>query len=251
MLRHIKRLFLDYFFHTVGKTLEKHHWFLNSNEREIIAHIRLERLTYLSDTRLSSIARTLRSIEEANLPGTYIETGCALGGSAILIAALKKPERDLFIYDVFGMIPRPTKDDTQEVHDRYKSIVEGKSPGIGGDEYYGYRENLYEVVQRNLKNCGIDCKKQSVRLIKGLVQDTLKISGPVAFAHVDVDWYEPVLICLKRIFPNLVVGGSIILGDYHDWGGCRKAADEFLREVKGQFILDDSAGSLKITRVRN
>jgi asparagine synthase (glutamine-hydrolysing) len=53
------------------------------------------------------------------------------------------------------------------------------------------------------------------------------IEQPVAFAHIDVDWYEPVLTSLKRIFPHLVVGGSIILDDYHDWGGCRKATENF------------------------
>ncbi|MEY4519181.1 MAG: hypothetical protein RLZZ499_1780 [Cyanobacteriota bacterium] len=55
------------------------------------------------------------------------------------------------------------------------------------------------------------------------------VEQPVAFAHIDVDCYKPVLTSLKRIFPNLVVGGSITLDDYHDWGGCRKATDEFLR----------------------
>ena len=78
----------------------------------------------------------------------------------------------------------------------------------------------------------------------------MKIDGPVAFAHVDVDWYEPVKTSLERIFPNLTVGGSIILDDYHDWGGCRKATDEFLREVTDKIVLDDSAGSMKITKLK-
>jgi asparagine synthase (glutamine-hydrolysing) len=59
------------------------------------------------------------------------------------------------------------------------------------------------------------------------------------------------LTSLERIFPNLVVGGSIILDDYHDWGGCRQATDEFLNRVNGQYTLDDSAGSMKITKVKN
>jgi macrocin-O-methyltransferase TylF-like protien len=224
---------------------------LPSEERKLISRIRSQNLTYLSDKKLASLASTCRSIEDANLPGMFIEAGCALGGSAILIASLKSPERPLFIYDVFGMIPPPTKEDTQDVHDRYRTIVEGKSKGIGGDKYYGYVENLYEVVQSNLKSFGINCEEQSVSLIKGLVQETMKIDQPVAFAHVDVDWYEPVMTCLKCVFPNLVVGGSMILDDYHAWGGCRKATDEYLRGVVGQFVLDDSAGSMKITKIKS
>lgn len=224
---------------------------LTSKERQLISRIRSKNLTYLSDKKLASLANTCRSIEESNLSGIFLEAGCALGGSAILVATLKRLERPLFIYDVFGMIPPPTKEDTQDVHDRYKTIVEDKSKGIGGDKYYGYEENLYEIVQANLRSFGINCEEQSVSLIKGLVQDTMKIDQPVAFAHVDVDWYEPVITCLKRVFPNLVLGGSIILDDYHDWGGCRKATDEYLRGITGQFVLDDSAGSMKITKVKS
>ncbi|MGE3876915.1 MAG: TylF/MycF/NovP-related O-methyltransferase [Parvibaculaceae bacterium] len=221
----------------------------NPETRDLLKRIRSSKLTYLSDRKLASLANTCGAIEDANLPGMFIEAGCALGGSAILIATVKNSDRPFFIYDVFGMIPPPTQEDTNDVHDRYRTIVEGKSAGIDGDKYYGYQENLYEVVQGNLRRFGIEPEGRSVTLIKGLVQDTMQIGEPVAFAHVDVDWYEPVMTSLQRIFPRLVEGGSIILDDYHDWGGCRKATDEYLRRVAGQFALDDSAGSMKITRV--
>jgi asparagine synthase (glutamine-hydrolysing) len=109
---------------------------------------------------------------------------------------------------------------------------------------------LYDVVHSNLKSFGIDCEEQCVSLIKGLVQDTMTINEPVAFAHIDVDWYEPVKTCLQRICPNLVVGGSVILDDYYDWGGCRKATDEYLQGRAGEFAADDAASSMKLTRVR-
>jgi asparagine synthase (glutamine-hydrolysing) len=224
---------------------------LSFEERELILHIRSQNLTYLSVLNLVSLATTCRSIEATHLPGIFIEAGCALGGSTILISSLKDAKRPLFVYDVFGTIPPPTKEDTPDVHDRYKTIIEGKSGGIGGDTYYGYMENLYEVVQSNLRRFGVDCEGQSVSLVKGLIQETLEVNQPVALAHVDVDWYEPVMTCLQRIFPKLVIGGSMILDDYHDWGGCRKAADEYLRGVVGQFALDDSAGSMKITRIKS
>ncbi len=221
---------------------------LTSKDRDLISRIRSGNLTYLSEKKLASLVCTCRSIEEAKIPGMFLEAGCALGGSAILIASAKRAKRPLWIYDVFGMIPPPTMDDPQDVQNRYRTIVEGHSTGIGGDKYYGYQENLMDLVQMNLNRFGIHCEQHSVSLIKGLIQDTMKISQPVAFAHVDVDWYEPVATCLRRVFPNLSAGGSIILDDYHDWGGCRKAADEFLATVPGQFVLDDSARSMKITK---
>jgi Macrocin-O-methyltransferase (TylF) len=224
---------------------------LSLDERELIARIQSKNLTYLTEKKLASIADTCKAIVQSGLPGSFIEAGCALGGSAILVATLKNTERALLVYDVFGMIPPPTEADTPDVHERYRTIIEGKSKGIGGDNYYGYEQNLYEVVQSNFKNFGISCEKQSISLIKGLLQDTMHIDEPVAFAHIDVDWYDPVMESLKRIFPNLVAGGSIILDDYHDWGGCRKATDEYLLNVAGQFTLNDSAGSMKITKTQH
>ena len=223
---------------------------LSDEERRLIARIHAHNLTYLSDKRLASLARTCRAIEEANVPGCFLEAGCALGGSAILMASLKRHERPLFIYDVFGMIPPPTGEDTPDVHSRYRAIAAGKSKGLGGNTYYGYVPNLYAVVQANLQRFGVDLEKHSVSLIKGLVQETMTIEQPVAFAHVDVDWYEPVMTCLTRVFPKLVLGGAMILDDYHDWGGCRKAVDEYVRSVDGEYLLDDSGGSMKLTRIK-
>ncbi len=224
---------------------------LTVGERDLIARIRAEKLSYLSDTKLASLAQTCRSIQQAQVPGLFLEAGCALGGSAIFIASLKSPDRELRIYDVFAMIPPPTGNDPPSVHDRYQAIAAGRSKGIGGDRYYGYVDNLYEVVQANLARMGIDCAAQRVSLIKGLVQDTLHFDAmqPVAFAHLDVDWYESVMTCLQRIFPRLAIGGSIILDDYFFWDGCRKATDEYLASVAGQVVLDGSAGSMKVTRI--
>ncbi len=224
--------------------------YLKPEEKDLIGDLRSKGLTYLSERKLIGIVNSCNEIREANLPGIFVEAGCALGGTPILISKQKTKERPFQVYDVFGMIPPPTKEDTEDVHDRYQTIVEGKSEGLNGNKYYGYEENLYEKVQANLKSFGVDCQKENVSLIKGLVQDTMKINEPVAFAHIDVDWYDPVKTCLEQIFPNLVVGGCIVLDDYYDWGGCRKAADEYLRQIVGQFSLDDSYGSMKIIRVK-
>ena len=77
----------------------------------------------------------------------------------------------------------------------------------------------------------------------------MQLDMPIAFAHIDVDWFDPVKVSLERIFPKLTRGGSIILDDYFAWGGCKKATDEFLATIEGQFVTDDSYGSMKITKI--
>jgi hypothetical protein len=234
----------------VSRSLERRRMFhgLPSADRQMISRIRSLNLTYLSERKLACIARTCREIREAGLPGAFIEAGCALGGSTILIGSVKDPDRPFTVYDVFGMIPPPSENDTPDVHERYRTIASGESTGIGGDRYYGYVDDLFDVVQGNLRSHGLDPDADRIRLVRGLLQETLTVDGPVAFAHVDVDWHDPVLACLERIYPRLVPGGSIILDDYHDWGGCRKATDAFLHSISDPLIVDDSAGSLKLTR---
>jgi hypothetical protein len=223
---------------------------LPEQERALIERIRSRKLTYLSDAKLVSIANACRVAQEKAVPGLFLEAGCALGGSATLIAFVKDKQKAFNIYDVFGMIPPPTKEDPPEVHERYRIIVEGEATGLGTNKYYGYEKDLLAIVQSNLRSLGINLEERRVKLVQGLVQDTLHLTEPVAFAHIDVDWYDPVMTCLKRVFPRLSIGGVIILDDYHDWGGCRKATDEYLATMTGSFQLDDSAGSMKITKIR-
>lgn len=217
----------------------------------LIDRIRSKNLTYLSVDKLYMLTNTCISLREQNVIGKFIEAGCALGGSAILISKLKGDDRELEIYDVFGMIPPPTEDDPAEVHQRYKIITEGRSKGINGDKYYGYIHNLLDVVKENFNAFDVDLNLKNVRMIQGLLQQTLHPAEPIALAHIDVDWYDSVLTCLMRIAPHLSVGGCIILDDYNDWGGCRKATDEFLASTTLSIAVDDSARSLKLTRLHD
>ena len=216
--------------------------------RFLAARVRAEGLTYLPMEKISKILRAVRHIEEAGLPGDFIEAGCALGGSSILIAAAKSPGRKFFVHDVFGMIPPPTSEDPEDVHRRYETIKSGNARGLAGQTYYGYRGDLRAEVEGNFRRHGIDPHKNSVSLVQGLVQDTLEVGQAVAFAHIDVDWHDPVKVCLKRIHPHLVAGGSIILDDYNDWGGCRKAVDNFLRDFGGQYATENSRQSLAMEK---
>ncbi|MCF8366082.1 MAG: hypothetical protein K9H16_09885 [Bacteroidales bacterium] len=160
---------------------------LNADEMKLIISIKEKNLTYLSKSKLASIVYTINAIRESDLKGIYVEAGCALGGSTILISKLKNTNSVLNVFDVFGMIPSPTEEDTQDVHKRYRVIAEGKSSGLGGELYYGYEDNLYDKVISNLKSFEIDPENENIHLIKGLVQETMNINEPVVFAHIDVD----------------------------------------------------------------
>ena len=205
------------------------------SQYSIINAVMADALTYLEEAALEDLHGQVRRIEEQAVPGLLIEAGCALGGSAIVLAAAKSPLRQLNVYDVFGVIPAPSERDGQDVLDRYQVIMSGQSEGIAGQKYYGYEENLFDKVTQSFAHHGFPIAANNVHLIKGLFQDTLQIQEPVALAHVDGDWYESVTVCLQRIAPHLSSGGVLVIDDYGAWSGCRQAVDEYFRDKSGDF----------------
>jgi hypothetical protein len=190
---------------------------------ETIAAVRREHLTYLKEENLRELAAMVIDA----VPGLVIEAGTALGGSAIVMAAAKDPGRPMKVYDVFGTIPAPGEHDGPDVHQRYATIAAGAAKGVGGETYYGYRDDLYREVTDAFGRLGVPATEHNVELVRGLFEDTIELDEPVAIAHLDGDWYESTMTCLTRIAPLLPPGGRIVLDDYYAWSGCRAAVDEY------------------------
>lgn len=202
----------------------------SSFNHSIINKVKKKNLTYLSMSALKELSEVAIANEKLGIKGHIIEAGCGLGGSAIVIASSKAIERSFYIYDVFGMIPPPSEKDGKDAHQRYEVIETGRSQGVRGGVYYGYVNNLYEQVQNTFKEFGTDLNANSITLIRGLYQDTIRVDFPVSLAHIDCDWYESVTTCLQRIWPNLVIGGTMVIDDYYTWSGCKRAVDEYFND---------------------
>lgn len=207
----------------------------------VMRSVRRQKLTYLSSQALIDLRDAVRRLERQRAPGILVEAGVALGGSAIILAASKAAARPLRLYDVFGMIPPPSEGDGPDAHARYAEIASGQSAGIHGDRYYGYEDGLLTKVQANLERFGIDLAQDHVRLCPGLFEDTLRIDEPVALAHIDCDWYESVMLCLERITPRLIAGGILVIDDYRDWSGCKRAVDEFFAGREDEYRMTQRA----------
>jgi len=191
-----------------------------------------DRLTYLRPAKFKRLEGALRKIVQHDVPGDVVEFGIALGGSGIVLAKRAiEAGRQFHGFDVFGMIPPPTseKDDAKS-RQRYEVIATGKSKGIRGDLYYGYRADLYDEVCTSFARHGVPVDGKKVFLHKGFFETTLPSynAASIAYAHIDCDWYDPVRYCLAAVAERLSPGGAIMLDDYHDYGGCRQATDEFL-----------------------
>jgi predicted O-methyltransferase YrrM len=204
----------------------------------IVQAVRAESLSYLEDAALEDLFDAVVALEAARQPGVLIEVGCALGGSAIVIAKAKSRARPFYVFDVFGMPPAPTANDGPDVQARYGVISSRRSPGIDGNPYYGYVEDLLGSVSAAFRRHGIDRDAEHVDLVPGMIKDTLCGSEPVALAHIDCDRYESVMTCLERVTPRLAPGGRLVIDDYGAWSGCRKAVDTYFQGRRGyRFVL--------------
>lgn len=202
---------------------------------KVIHSVRRQSLTYLEASALLDLYKRIQVVERRGKEGILIEAGCALGGSAIVMAAAKSKTRPLFLYDVFDMIPPPSAKDGEDVMKRYEVIRSGEAKGINGNVYYGYQEDLLGKVKDNFRANGVAVEENHVHIVKGLFQETLRVSQPVALAHIDGDWYDSVLTCLQRIEPYLLPGGVLVIDDYDAWSGCRDAVDDHFRDKRERF----------------
>ena len=201
---------------------------LKPEASEISRRVRDDRLTYLTEAKFANLEGCAEAVEREGIPGDFYEAGVALGGSAIVLADLMAENRAFRGYDVFDQIPPPSDRDEDDAHSRYSTIAEGKSEGIDGDVYYGYVEDLLLEVTRSFERYGLEVDGERIALLKGLFEDTLEPDRPIALAHIDCDWHDPVTLCLERIYPQLSPGGFLILDDYNNFAGCRTATDHFL-----------------------
>jgi asparagine synthase (glutamine-hydrolysing) len=205
-----------------------------------------EGLTYLAPAKRRRIEKALA--EAQDIPGDFVEFGVALGGSAILISRHANG-RQFHGFDVFGMIPEPTseKDDTKSKK-RYQVIRSGASAGIAGEVYYGYRDDLLIEVKRNFERHGLEVNNDGVHLHQGLFEESWPKAevGAIALVHIDCDWYDPVAFFLNAVAPKLSPGGMIIIDDFHDYGGCRTAVEEFLDRNRAYSFHDGANPILRL-----
>ena len=182
-----------------------------------------QKLTYLTPAKLQVIEAMLRRVQGLGVAGDFVEFGVALGGSAVVIASSLDGSRRFIGIDVFGMISPGGLEDAASARDDSR-FPEGMNDG--------HLPDLYECVHRTFKQFGLDVDGDRIILHRGDFQNALEAHDvrTVAFAHVDCDWYKPVQSFLSAVWKRMSPGGLIVLDDYAEHGGCRRAVEAFLDE---------------------
>jgi len=182
---------------------------------------RVSNYTMLPKDRLFSLYNLAKKVCLDDYPGNFVECGVWAGGSSVVLAtAIKrfsKRKRVLYAFDSFEGMPRPTDQD--------------KSLGIHAEEM-GWGTGTCSASESCLAEISAECNVMDIIVpVKGYFKETLpvwkEVIGPVAFLHMDADWYGSTKAILENLYDQVISGGYIQIDDYGHWEGCRQAIIEF------------------------
>ena len=177
-------------------------------------------LTAIGMTGLANLQFCVEDVLRRQVPGDLIETGAWRGGASIFMRSILKAydviDRKVYVADSFEGLPKPEPE---------------KYAADAGDKHHTFKflaVSLDEVKQ-NFSRYGL--LDDQVCFIKGWFRDTLPTLRDKKWAVVrlDGDMYESTWDGLVNLYPNLAIGGYIIVDDYGAVKGCREAVEDYRR----------------------
>ena len=187
--------------------------------------------TMTSPARVFALRRSVRGMVEGGVPGAVVECGVWRGGSMLAVALtlleMGDTSRDLFLFDTFAGMTQPSDEDRRGEKTAAEMLAD--SPA----ESFVRAEASLDEVRRNMNRSGYP--RSRIHFVEGRVEDTVpgQAPGSIALLRLDTDWYESTRHELIHLWPQLSPGGVLILDDYGDWEGARKAVDEWLEGMPG------------------
>lgn len=152
--------------------------------------------------------------------GDMVECGVCNGGTAAILAHFaSQAGKTTWLFDSFEGMPPVTEEDGPGTDGNTAKSCVGKCVG-----------NI-DKVREVIALAGGDLDK--VTIVRGLFKKTfLTVFVPrIAMLILDSDWYESEKLCLRKFYSSVSKGGFVYFDDFYYWPGCRRAAEEFFREM--------------------
>lgn len=195
----------------------------------VIEHARP--FTMTSPDRLASLCLAVEYVVANNIPGAFVECGVWKGGSSMAAAwtysRLQREDVKLFLFDTFAGMSEPGEQDVSlRSKKSAKQLLANSSRKA---EVWAYAS--LDEVRQNLEST--DYPIGNIHFVEGMVEDTIPREAPeqISILRLDTDWYESTWHELKHLFPRLSKNGVLIIDDYGDWAGARKAVDDYFASL--------------------
>lgn len=185
----------------------------------------LHGLTMVGLGRLDDLQTCVETIVADGVEGDLIEVGAWRGGASILMRAT---------LDSLG------NGRTVCVADSFEGFPATEDLGV-----FDFLAAPLQEVRDSFARFGCE---RGVEFVAGFFEQTLPrlTDRRWALIRLDADTYEPTREALRCLYPNLSVGGYLIVDDYGSFEGARRAVDEFRRRHE----LEDPLEHIDSTCVR-
>jgi len=223
------------FFRVIKKPFikKKDFWINNIPEidhenKKLIEFINGYSLTPL--VRRWALIKSIHYINKNMINGDIVECGIWRGGNLFLAKKIqdtyyKNIKRKLYGYDTFEGMPEPSIYDGLKVIKVYQDFKSRNEPWT--------KASLEDVINSTKK---LFSSLNDFNFVKGKVENTLNnqnnLPKNIALLRLDTDFYESTKIELEILYPLLADKGVLIIDDYGDFPGCRKAVDEYFADKK-------------------
>jgi O-methyltransferase len=204
---------------------------LEPDSFEIFRRVRPYTMTTL--LRIHSLLRAVDYVVRRDLDGAFVECGVWRGGSVLAmlleLSRLGATHYDVYLYDTFEGMTRPGLDDTSPYHEPALATW-NRAQATGRrlwHEVFGPQAYDLQSVRKTILASGYPAAR--IHFVKGPVEQTIPAHCPerIALLRLDTDFYESTLHELAHLYPRLGAGGVLIVDDYGEWQGCRKAVDQY------------------------
>lgn len=223
------------------KAIERDLALLDPADRTIVRHALPYTMTGIP--RLTALIDAVRHLVQRDVAGAFVECGVWRGGSvlAMLLTLLDLgvTERDVYLYDTFTGMTEPTARDVSRFHvpaiEAWSAAErEGRRayPELFAPEHFNEA-----AVRATLQSTGYPTAR--LHFVVGDVEQTVPAEAPerLALLRLDTDWYESTRHELRHLYPRLHTGGVLIVDDYGEWDGARRAVDEFFATQAKPLLL--------------
>ena len=186
-----------------------------------------------------TLIKSLHYINKKKVIGDIVECGIWRGGNLFLAKKIqdkyyKEIKRKLYGFDTFEGMPEPSIHDGAKVNKTYQNFKNKNEPWTKAslDDVKNFSKKLFSDIDE-------------FNFIKGKVEDTLRdnknLPNKISLLRLDTDLYESTKIELNILYPLLVEKGILIIDDYGDFQGCRKAVDEYFSDKNVLMISVDKS----------
>lgn len=157
-------------------------------------------------------------------PGlAVVECGVWKGGMIAAIAdAVDDPDAAFHLFDSFEGLPQ-----AQEIDG--KAALEWQKDTESPIYYDNCKADVEDARQAMALSCA-----SNVSIHPGWFEQTLtgfQSEAPISILRLDADWYASTMQCLEILYPQVAVGGVVIVDDYFTWEGCYKAVHDYFARL--------------------